>query len=1065
MFGFSLISEDFYISIGNEIKIKKQLMSAIQKAGELQGINVIDYDSLDLLSTRPAINFSMNDYLTPEEKIEELEEEILDLQEDRENGLFPALTFEESMEFYNSRDMTPEEKLDIVVDRRIKKLKEEIEEIKLKGIEKPEKTDPEKCFPKLVMRSETTYQGFYKLDSHFYRDSDSESINYSDIYTREFTEKNFTDYMVKYIAAFFPALKTTEEKLPPEIVDTRYIKIEKSTKRSNMAEIAPRDDFSFVLRRGNIVEEYSPNWELKYNYSTQLPEVEGPDEWEPNCYDGKNILFGNVSYPVLYRLTDNHQLQKKDQYKIPSTNVMVKYRFLSNGEPYVIEQGDNVQIHLLEENKTIATRDLGFAYVNYVLNGPDNTFWIGRSGGAVCVYSKEGELKKIIHINGREESEFRRSVFAILSDGSFLAYDNEDIVRYNNDGQRIWSFTRSASFYYNQYVNSRNGMYYFYNNSEKSITRLVEVDAKIPKTLTLIKEANTKLANANMNETAEVYLNIADAYYADKAYESAKTYYELYLQISPANPKAAEKRLNCEIILNKQIAKSKTESAINLYDEYGEETAKTDYQEAMKLLEKLKKQVPWDQEVQELYADLKNTFSPADAVTKNQKLSLEVTEVDLTALFPALISVYAAKPSGFIEVKNTSSKSIKNITASSNIRKYMDYPSVSEPVPELKAGEKINIPVLTVLNQNVLKVNEATPVQIQFTLKWEEDNKSYSTNITRTVTIYKKSALSWADTAMASCFVLPNDPSVSDFIFNALNCKMENLFSVNLTKAIKIADALGSIPLNYISDPVTPAAQVIDNEYAIDTIRYPSETLRLKGGDCDDMTTLFCSLLEGTNVDTAFITSPGHIFAAFNSGLDYSEIWSRLDNEHKVINVAGKAWIPIECTSLNQGFNKAWENASKLIKEESYEVTTLASAWETYSPVPAETEKADINLNTDSLNKMNSSNRNDIFKCITNAMEKTEINKASEKDLNQLAKMYHSSGNDDKAIEVLLALTNKHPDYYKGYRNLSMLYESKGDSKKAKAYQQKAAAYASKTQKDKQADSRAGDSNELEWED
>jgi hypothetical protein len=43
--------------------------------------------------------------------------------------------------------------------------------------------------------------------------------------------------------------------------------------------------------------------------------------------------------------------------------------------------------------------------------------------------------------------------------------------------------------------------------------------------------------------------------------------------------------------------------------------------------------------------------------------------------------------------------------------------------------------------------------------------------------------------------------------------------------------------------------------------------LYYRGGDCDDLSILYCSLLEVLGLDTAFITVPGHIYAAFDTGI------------------------------------------------------------------------------------------------------------------------------------------------------------------------------------------------------
>ncbi len=48
------------------------------------------------------------------------------------------------------------------------------------------------------------------------------------------------------------------------------------------------------------------------------------------------------------------------------------------------------------------------------------------------------------------------------------------------------------------------------------------------------------------------------------------------------------------------------------------------------------------------------------------------------------------------------------------------------------------------------------------------------------------------------------------------------------------------------------------------------------GGDCDDLSILVCSLFEAVAIDTAFITVPGHIFMAFDSGLKSNFIFENL---------------------------------------------------------------------------------------------------------------------------------------------------------------------------------------------
>lgn len=96
-----------------------------------------------------------------------------------------------------------------------------------------------------------------------------------------------------------------------------------------------------------------------------------------------------------------------------------------------------------------------------------------------------------------------------------------------------------------------------------------------------------------------------------------------------------------------------------LLEEYGEESAKTEYSRAMRLLEKL----------------------------RNNAL---------------------------VVLKNGSENTVRNVKVSAKIFKYMDFPSEGDVVAELKKNQTVEIPLLTQINSNALSINEDTSVQIQF---------------------------------------------------------------------------------------------------------------------------------------------------------------------------------------------------------------------------------------------------------------------------------------------------------------------------------------------------------------
>jgi hypothetical protein len=94
--------------------------------------------------------------------------------------------------------------------------------------------------------------------------------------------------------------------------------------------------------------------------------------------------------------------------------------------------------------------------------------------------------------------------------------------------------------------------------------------------------------------------------------------------------------------------------------------------------------------------------------------------------------------------------------------------------------------------------------------------------------------------------------------------------------------------------------------------------LQLNGGDCDDMSVCYSSLLASVGISTAFIDvvpperpKESHIYMMFDTGIDAKHAHIIGDNPKRYVirkNESGKeiAWIPIETTFLTKGFHEAW---------------------------------------------------------------------------------------------------------------------------------------------------------------
>jgi transglutaminase-like putative cysteine protease len=206
--------------------------------------------------------------------------------------------------------------------------------------------------------------------------------------------------------------------------------------------------------------------------------------------------------------------------------------------------------------------------------------------------------------------------------------------------------------------------------------------------------------------------------------------------------------------------------------------------------------------------------------------------------------------------------------------------------------------------------------------------------------IFHRTALSWDDDRRAAAFVSPRDSAARIFARYVATAVEANLKSggalsagnvpLNVTHAIALFEALRLYGITYIVDPDSSYIALSDDASALDNLYYPYMTLSYRGGDCDDLSILFCSLLEALNIESAFITVPGHIYVAFEVGNDS---WQASSGD--IIEIEGKRWLPLEITVPNRGFSQAWRIGARQWRNAGEEAVLLPirECWSIYPPV------------------------------------------------------------------------------------------------------------------------------------
>ncbi len=328
-----------------------------------------------------------------------------------------------------------------------------------------------------------------------------------------------------------------------------------------------------------------------------------------------------------------------------------------------------------------------------------------------------------------------------------------------------------------------------------------------------------------------------------------------------------------------------------------------------------------------------------------------ISSVNLNPVFPVLFKHYNKYPIGSAVIYNKEKSDITDISLSFFVERYMDNPKECGKIDRLKPGEEKELNLYALFSDSVLEITEGTKVSAKITVLYTLKGKGYSVERTTVLNIYDRNATMWDDNRKAAAFVTAKDPSVLKFskrVTGWVKSSASKSVNKNLSIAMGMHEALRLYGINYVVDPKTPYAEYSKNKLAVDFLQFPRQTLSYSAGDCDDLSILYCALLESVGIETAFITIPGHIFMACSLDMKPDKARKRFLRPDELIFANGKTWLPIEVTMTNQSFLKAWEEGAKEWREN--EARNQASfypmhdCWKEYEPVGLPGVEADITL-------------------------------------------------------------------------------------------------------------------------
>ncbi|HOW89437.1 MAG TPA: tetratricopeptide repeat protein, partial [Elusimicrobiales bacterium] len=341
--------------------------------------------------------------------------------------------------------------------------------------------------------------------------------------------------------------------------------------------------------------------------------------------------------------------------------------------------------------------------------------------------------------------------------------------------------------------------------------------------------------------------------------------------------------------------------------------------------------------------------APAETGPASRNVApMEIVPVKLDLIFSANYKYYMKNPVGRIAVQNNTDIPFSNVKVSFLLKDFMDFPS-DTIVREIAPRSRAEVDLMATLNNRILNINEDTPIQCQLTMTYYQEGAEKTFTLNRPVKVLSKNAVIWDKADRIANFITPKDTPVfalSRFVLNEKGRYQEEypLLNGDLLAGLMIWEGLGESGLAYLPDPVSPySVKKSSKEFLTDTVQFPRNTLKLRSGDCDDLTALFASMFEASGLHTVILDYPAHIALMFDTGAtDAREVGIP---EEYLIKYEGTYWVGVETTMVGKDFYDSIKHEADLFRSMSAEARTVdvRKAWAEFEPVTLPESDSEVN--------------------------------------------------------------------------------------------------------------------------
>ncbi len=331
-------------------------------------------------------------------------------------------------------------------------------------------------------------------------------------------------------------------------------------------------------------------------------------------------------------------------------------------------------------------------------------------------------------------------------------------------------------------------------------------------------------------------------------------------------------------------------------------------------------------------------------LTYNLGASSRDSEIDFRPsfdpVFPVFYKYYDDNTIGSALLQNGERGTINDVKVSFYVPEFMEEPKLCREIEAVGRNEEIEVPLYALFTEDILKVTEGTKVSAEIIVEYRYLGGRVTGKKSETLVINNRNAMTWDDDRKAAAFVTSKDPAVLRFskaVASDISNHGGGAVNSNFRTAMGLFETVSLFGIGYVIDPRTPYAEFSESDMNLDYLQFPIQTLTYRAGDCDDLSILYCALLESVGIETAFITVPGHIYMAFSLGIDRNEAEKLFTDTDDLIFINNETWVPVEITLVKDGFIKAWETGARQWRTNNKagkaSFYLIHEAWSTYEPV------------------------------------------------------------------------------------------------------------------------------------